>query len=161
MQRLRFFPKQEPTEHVCIFSHFSCVRLFVTPWTAARLLCPWDSPSKNNGVGSHSLLQGTFPTQGSNPGLLHCRQILCHVNHQGRFPPPQNILIAQQTFCHLVVRTKLIFPGLFFFSLDYDCGLVACEHVIADQKLETWSMKEVLAIFPFIYSIFSRVKPPL
>ena len=73
----------------------------------------------------------------------------------------KNILIAQQTFCHLVVRTKLIFPGLFFFSLDYDCGLVACEHVIADQKLETWSMKEVLAIFPFIYSIFSRVKPPL
>ena len=42
----------------------------------ARLLCPWDSPGKNPGVGSHSLLQGIFPTQGSNPGLLHYRQIL-------------------------------------------------------------------------------------
>ena len=37
----------------------------------ARLLCPWSSPGKNTGVGSHSLLQGIFPTQGSNPGLLH------------------------------------------------------------------------------------------
>ena len=35
----------------------------------ARLLCPWDSPGKNTGVGSHSLLQGIFLTQGSNPGL--------------------------------------------------------------------------------------------
>ena len=80
----------------------------------------------------------------------------------GKLPPtPQNILIAQQTFCHLVVRTKLIFPGLFLFSLDYDCGLVPCEHVAANQKMETWSMKEVLAILPFIYSIFSRVELPL
>ena len=39
-----------------------------------RLLCPWDFPGKNTGVGSHLLLQGIFPTQGSNPGLLHCRQ---------------------------------------------------------------------------------------
>ena len=35
-----------------------------------RLLCPWDSPSKNTGVGCHTFLQGIFPTQGSNPGLL-------------------------------------------------------------------------------------------
>ena len=42
--------------------------------------CPWDFPGKNTGVGCHSLLQGTFPTQGSNPCLLHCRQILYHLN---------------------------------------------------------------------------------
>ena len=41
----------------------------------ARLLCPWDFPGKNIGVGSHALLQGIFLTQGSNPHLLHCRQI--------------------------------------------------------------------------------------
>ena len=41
----------------------------------SRLLCPWNSPGKNTGVGSHSLLQGIFPTQGSNLGLLHCRHI--------------------------------------------------------------------------------------
>ena len=39
----------------------------------SRLLCPWDSPGKNTGVGSHSFLQGIFLTQGLNPGLLHCR----------------------------------------------------------------------------------------
>ena len=38
----------------------------------------WNSPGKNSGVGSHSLLQGIFPIQRLNPGLLHCRQILYH-----------------------------------------------------------------------------------
>ena len=42
----------------------------------ARLLCPWNFPGKNTGVGCHALLYGIFPTQGLNPGLLHCRQIL-------------------------------------------------------------------------------------
>ena len=39
-----------------------------------RLLCPWNSPGKKTGVGCHFFLQGIFPTQESNPGLLHCRQ---------------------------------------------------------------------------------------
>ena len=47
-----------------------------------RLLCPWDSPGKNTGVDCHSLPQGIFPTQGSNPGLQHCRSILYHLSHQ-------------------------------------------------------------------------------
>ena len=51
----------------------SCVWLFATPW---------NSPSQNTGVGSLSLLQGIFPTQGSNPGLLHCR-ILYQLTYQG------------------------------------------------------------------------------
>ena len=42
----------------------------------ARLFCPWDSPVKNTGVVCCALLQGIFPTQGSNPCLLRCRQIL-------------------------------------------------------------------------------------
>ena len=42
-----------------------------------------DSPGKNIGVGCHFLLQGIFPTQGSNPGLPHCRQIPYHLSHQG------------------------------------------------------------------------------
>ena len=41
-----------------------------------------DSPSQNAGVGSHSLLQGIFQTQGSNPGLPHFRQILYQLSHQ-------------------------------------------------------------------------------
>ena len=42
-----------------------------------------DSPGKNTGVGCHALLQGNFPTQESNPGLLHCRQILYYLSYQG------------------------------------------------------------------------------
>ena len=42
-----------------------------------------DSPGKHTGVACHALLQGIFPTQGSNPGLPHCRQILYHLSHQG------------------------------------------------------------------------------
>ena len=49
----------------------------------ARLLCPWDFPGKNTGVGSSSLLQRIFPAQGLNPGLLHCRCLLYHLSHQG------------------------------------------------------------------------------
>ena len=47
------------------------------------LYSPWNSPGKNTGVGSLSFLQGIFPTQGSNPGLLHCRQILYQLSHKG------------------------------------------------------------------------------
>ena len=46
------------------------------------LLCPWDSPGKSTGVGCHALLQGIFPTQELNPGLVRCRQILYHLSHQ-------------------------------------------------------------------------------
>ena len=55
----------------------SRVRLFATPWI------PWNSPGQNTGVGSLSLLQGIFSTQGSNPGLPHCTWILYQLSHQG------------------------------------------------------------------------------
>ena len=42
-----------------------------------------DSPGKNTGVSCHALLQGIFPTQGSNPGFPHCRKILHCLSHQG------------------------------------------------------------------------------
>ena len=46
------------------------------------LYSPWNSPGQNTGVGSCSLLQGIFPTQGSNPGLPHCRWILYQLSHK-------------------------------------------------------------------------------
>ena len=48
-----------------------------------RLLRPWDFLGKSPGVGCHFLLQGIFLTQGSNLGLLHCRQTRYHLSHQG------------------------------------------------------------------------------
>ena len=62
---------------------------------STRFLCPWNSPGKNTGEDSHSLLQGIFPTQGSNPDLLHCRQILYHVSHEGS---PFNVMLLSFTF---------------------------------------------------------------
>ena len=46
------------------------------------LYSPWNSPGQNTGVGSLSLLQGIFPTQVSNPGLLHCRWIPYQLSHK-------------------------------------------------------------------------------
>ena len=48
-----------------------------------RLYSPWNSPGQNTGVGSLSLLQGIFPTQGSNPGLPHCGRIIYQLSHRG------------------------------------------------------------------------------
>ena len=53
----------------------SCVGLFAAPWTM-------NSPGQNTGLGSLSLLQGICPTQGSNPGLPHCRWILSQLSHK-------------------------------------------------------------------------------
>ena len=44
---------------------------------------PWNSPGQNTGVGSFSILQGIFPTKGSNPGLPHCKWILYQLSHKG------------------------------------------------------------------------------
>ena len=82
-------PVSVPRGMFSVFHHWtwwcwlSWSRLLKVPWTARRLnLYTWNSPGKNTGVGSHSLLQGTFPTQGLKMGLLHCRQIFNHLSHQ-------------------------------------------------------------------------------
>ena len=54
-----------------------------------ELYSPWNSPGQNTGVSSLSFLQGIFPTQGLNPGLPHCRQILYQLSHKGS-PENQN-----------------------------------------------------------------------
>ena len=56
-----------------------------------RLLCPWDFPGKNTGVGCHSLFQGIFPTQGSNLCLLLGRQILYH---WATWETPESLLVV-------------------------------------------------------------------
>ena len=47
------------------------------------LYSPWNSPDQNTRVGSCFLVQGIFPTERSNPGLLHCMRILYQLSHQG------------------------------------------------------------------------------
>ena len=60
----------------------SSVWLFVTQWTVAcQTLLSMGLPRQNTGVGCHFLLQGIFPTQGLNMGLLHCSQTLYHLSY--------------------------------------------------------------------------------
>ena len=55
-------------------------------WLSKWLLCPWNSLGRNTRMGRYSLPQGIFPTQGSNQGLLHCRQILYWLSYKGSPP---------------------------------------------------------------------------
>ena len=62
------------------------------------LYIPWNSPGQIIGLGSPSLLQGIFPTQGSNPHLLHCRRILYQLSHKGS---PRILESVADTFCSI------------------------------------------------------------
>ena len=66
-----------------------------------RFLCPWDSSGKNTGMGCHALLQGIFPTQRLNPGVLNSRQTLYHLNHPMGMHSDQIRSVAQSclTLC--------------------------------------------------------------
>ncbi|CAM9524722.1 unnamed protein product [Rangifer tarandus platyrhynchus] len=71
-----------------MFPHCVCVCSVMSDSLTPRiiiywLLCPWDFPGKNTGVGCHFLLQEVFLIQGSNPGLLHWRRILYQWWHLG------------------------------------------------------------------------------
>ena len=107
------------TSHHALYISVSCsvVLTLVTSLTVARrLLCPWKSPGKNNGVGSHSLLQGIFPVQGSNSGLSHCRQILYHQNHHGS-PPLLTTLLTRNTVSSMKMCKEPQLWGLHLLTL--------------------------------------------
>ena len=69
--------------HVCSVTLVMLDSLRLYGLQPVRLLCPWESSGKNTGVGCHALLQGIFLTQGSKLVLLHCRQVIYHLSHQG------------------------------------------------------------------------------
>ena len=72
------------------------------------LLCRWDLPGKNSAVGNHSHLQGVFLTQGSNPGLLHCRHILYHLSHWGSPFCREQKMCASQRCTHICIYNVYI-----------------------------------------------------
>ena len=82
-----------------------------------------DSPRQNTGVGCHALLQGIFPTQGLNPGLFHCRQILYCLSHQGS---PMCVCVC---VCMCVCVCVYIYH-IFFIHSSVDRHL-GCFHVLA------------------------------
>ena len=72
------------TKHIFLIYSLIVIALVtqLRPTLCDPMVRPWNSPGKNTGAGCHSLLQGIFPTQGLNLGLLHCKQILYHLSHQ-------------------------------------------------------------------------------
>ena len=66
-----------------VYTGVEVTQLCLTLCDPHGLYSPWNSPVQNTGIGSLSLLQGIFPTQGSNPGLPRCRRILYQLSHKG------------------------------------------------------------------------------
>ena len=93
----------------------SCPTLQPHGLLSTRLLCPWDFPGKNTGVGYHFLLQEIFPTQELNPGLPHCRQMLYRLSHQGStyargIAIPQTGLLSQVSSLRLPLGHSGLVP---------------------------------------------------
>ena len=101
-----------------------------------RLLSPWDFPSKNIGVSCHFLLHGIFPTQGSNMGLLHCRQIVYQLSYKGSpwkksYDQPRQHIKKQDITLPTNVRLAkaMVFPVVMY----------GCESWTM-EKAERWSI---------------------
>ena len=95
-----------------------------------RLLCSWNSPGKSTGVGCHFPLQGIFPTQGLNLGLLHCRHILYHLSQRGS---PS----LQWAGAPLLVRCMGVLLRWLPFLLRAASG--ACRYMHATCELSSWA----------------------
>ena len=84
-----------------------------------------DSPGQNTGLGCHALPQGIFPTQGSNPDLLHCRQILYCLSHQESWcGSTKNTGVGSLSLLHGNFPTQELSQGLlhcrwFLYQLSY------------------------------------------
>ena len=103
---------------------------FVTTWTVIhQLLCPWDSPGKNIGVGFHVLFQGIFPTQGSNSHhLLHCHVDSLPMNHLGRLVGLKmsvRCLVVQLFANHGLKPARLLTLSMEYSRQEYWSGLLA------------------------------------
>ena len=83
---------------------------------------PWNSPGQNTGVGCHSLLQRIFPTQGSNPGLPHCRGILYQLSHKGS---PRILEWVAHPFSRWIILTQ-----------QSNQGLLHCRRILYQQNCQ-------------------------
>ena len=97
------------------------------------LYAPWNSPGQNTGVGNLSLLQEIFPTQGSNPGLPHCRWILYQLSYK-------NIGVGGLSLLQVIFLTQglnwgLLHCGGILYQLSYQGGPgTACMKIISDFR---------------------------
>ena len=92
------------------------------------LYSPWNSPGQNTRVGSLSFLQGIFPTQGTNPGLPHCRQVLYQLSHKGS---PRILEWVTYAFSRRSSQLQEIFP-----TQESNQGLLHCRWILYQLSYE-------------------------
>ena len=133
------------------FSH-CCVQLLQPHglWLS-RLLCPWDSPGMNTGVGCHLLLQGIFQTQELNVGFLHCRQILYQLSYKES--PTRLIVVIILKYIHIlnhyVVHLKLIWCLMSSISHKEENSVFLLLTVVLEKTLESpLDCKEIQPVPP-------------
>ena len=88
-----------------------------------RLLSPWNSPGRNIGVGCYSLLQGIFPTQGSNPRLLHCGWVLYRLKPQGS--PERGVFFSKLEALMLIISENQIFTDRVRYWVLHGCPWIS------------------------------------
>ena len=91
---------------LCVLVAQSCPALRPHGLQFTSLLCPWNSPGKNVGVGCHLFLQEISPAQGSNPSLLQYRQVLYHLSHQES--PQIDYFITVLEMLHLLPAVNMV-----------------------------------------------------
>ena len=133
-----------------------------------RLLRPWDFPGKSTGVGCHFLLQGIFPTQGSNPGLPHCRQMLLTSELPGKqLTPPKDVLfIIGDWNAKVGSRETPGAIGKFGLGVQNEAGqriieffqectghakhpLLTTQEMILHMDITRWSIQKSGCLYPF------------
>ena len=107
------------------------------------LYSTWDPPDQNTGVGSLSLLQGIFPTQGSNPGLLHCRRILYQLSHREthlKYMTSSKKAKKKKICCINETKTAdtMLQPEDLWFPLDNAGGFCRMVHSTVQDPSEAW-----------------------
>ena len=131
-----------------------------------RLLCPWDFPGKNTGVGCDFLLQGIFPTQRLNLCLLHCRQILYQLSQQGSHVSIK-LCICQRSF-HMWLIIMLHYHHKYFGientvnklnmwrKISYSCLCTII--IVLDTTEVTWQLQQQHSVRHRIWEKDSKMK---
>ena len=137
---LALFPKTSSCPPMVLFT-WSEVKVLVTQVSnslqahgPSRLLYPWNSPGKNTGLGSHSLCQGIFSTQGLNPDLLHCRWIFYWATRE-----------VQHTMQQCLCRNQHDSPARLGDSQGPSiCLIHVCLHAPRSRPMHAWGLQWVL-----------------
>ena len=154
---------------VCALSLFSRVRPFATFWTVARrdpLSMGFSRPKYWS--GSHPLLLGIFLTQGSNSGLLHCKQILYYLSHHRKsiisFSQFSSVTQSCQTICHPMYCSTPVFPvhhqlrELAQTLVHWVSDAIQPSHHLSSPSLPGFNLSQHQCLFQWVSSLHQLAK---